>query len=63
MTVSYTITWEDRLKDYNSPSSLHKCPLCDINYRIDREDPFEEDPIEGDYLVTDNCECHTEHQQ
>ena len=54
MAVSYTITTRDMVEDGNRYDTLYQCPLCGIAYTIVRERNT------GDYLVTDNCNCHDE---
>jgi hypothetical protein len=54
MSVSYTISWQDKVEDGERGESIYQCPLCGIDYDIDRN-------LSWGYQVTDNCNCHDEY--
>ncbi len=60
MAISYTITSQDMVEDGDRCDTLHQCPLCGIAYTIVKKRTNIRNQT-GDYLVTDNCDCHDDH--
>ena len=58
MSVSYTISWQDKVEDGERNDTLYQCPLCGIAYNINRNHGWYIDC----YQVTDDCTCHDEHR-
>ena len=51
MTVSYTISPQEKVEDGERYDTLYQCPVCGIAYDIDKN-------LSWGYQVTDNCESH-----